>query len=74
MKIRSTISGYHSSREERQLRQQPLILAYRTEIHAMQYAYKVTVRTQHLDLQQLGKTSSTRISNAQSTITKPFDP
>jgi hypothetical protein len=27
-----------------------------------------------IDLQQLSKTGSTRISNAQSTITKPFDP
>ena len=35
------------------------------------YAYKVTVG---LDLQQLCKTSSTRISNAQSTVTKPLDP
>ena len=30
--------------------------------------------TQHLDLQHLSKTSSTRIGNAQSTATKPFDP
>jgi hypothetical protein len=27
-----------------------------------------------IDLQQLSKTGSTRISNAQSTATKPFDP
>jgi hypothetical protein len=31
-------------------------------------------RNQHLDLQQLSKTSSTRISNAQSTATEPFNP
>jgi len=63
-----------SSREERIVTSTTFHLGIYSAIHAMQYAYRMTVATQHLDLQQLSKTSSTRMSNAQSTATEPFDP